>query len=904
MLERSLLACGLAPLLLAQQLPVATAQQSASAVALDAAVAGSDESFFPRLSLQGTTVVGEPFSLTVRNAGPSNLGLVAWSIAQQPVFSPALQGILYPGAPLFVEGFTVGGALDAEGLLATAVLPQGLSGITVTAQAATFSILAPGFFRLTDALELRFGPAPRSRAAVGSVAYGMGLGSGTSTIEDAFFTDIDGDGTIDVVATPTDAAAIQLPSKRLGTGDGGFGPSELVGFINAERIRVGDLTSDGEPDLVTFDVGGSEILVYDNVNAFLPGLYAASLPAGTGLRDAQVVDFDNDGDLDVVAFSFSPPELVVHRNEGAAVFNTLPPVAVPFGNNAFLDDGFGFAIADFDSDGIVDYALANGLGELRIMKGTTSGVGGLLNSVALSGGGIETGLTAIDLLQNGDMSLAVAKGDAQVGPYSYTILVGDGTGAFTFDHTLSAPRPVGAIRAGDVEGDGDLDLILAVSGADLFTDAYFVEHNFNSHFPSSFSPPRPIPLGSPAVALELLDGDADGDLDFYAASGSSGEATVVQWIAGSGFATPLDFPLAGPADSVRLTDVDGDGALDALVRNSLSGEVWIHHGNGDRTFGAGTLAFVDQASQVWDVFDLDGNGVDEIVIAPDQSPSSSKLVVYRNVSGVYERMSVFGATIVGRPYALAVGQFFGGSPESLDIAVVSVRDVSGSYRLYVNLFSNDDDDLISSNQLFLLPVTQFANLEVFTSPAGMAVSDVDGDGLDEVLATSSDLPGADGLLVGAISLFEANSIAVSVGGRAVGAAPRSDLDLDGLANEVLLASQGAMFVRYYEPQNGSIASAAESQFSLTSPTTERLLLGELGRSDYADAVALGSQGIVTLASGSGGATSLALRDPVRAQFGGQITDLTLGDLDGDGVDEIVAIHYGIDQRLVVSTAGE
>ena len=137
------------------------------------------------------------------------------------------------------------------------------------------------------------------------------------------------------------------------------------------------------------------------------------------------------------------------------------------------------------------------------------------------------------------------------------------------DHTIE-------IDAGDVDGDGDLDIVTANVNKEqnriYINDGtgHFTDETLN---PDSTGKRLP-PVGDTTADVELADVDGDGDLDiFYANTTFDGQQNRLLINDGNGYFTGetlARLPLLDDysRDAIFL-DVDSDGDLDILVANSI-----------------------------------------------------------------------------------------------------------------------------------------------------------------------------------------------------------------------------------------------------------------------------------------------------------------------------------------------
>jgi hypothetical protein len=206
-----------------------------------------------------------------------------------------------------------------------------------------------------------------------------------------------------------------------------------------------------------------------------------------------------------------------------------------------------FAVLDFNGDGIPDVAGVRGAGQAYLVLGTATGAAPE-QTVALPAAGSLKAVTAADLDADGNDDLAISVDqDAAL-----VVLRGRADGVLTAPaavdvHAIAAPTPGEprntSVTAGDVDGDGDPDVIAAVGSAGDFgtpadtTASGTVTVFVNDGSGGLTATPTPLAVNAPA-AMMLVPLAGDGDPDLIVAQRNAPAASslaVFPGAAGAGF---------------------------------------------------------------------------------------------------------------------------------------------------------------------------------------------------------------------------------------------------------------------------------------------------------------------------------------------------------------------------------
>ncbi len=285
--------------------------------------------------------------------------------------------------------------------------------------------------------------------------------------EDIALGDLDGDGYLDVVVA--NHGADETNVFYLNDGEGGFdeGSEIFSDRNNAKGIALGDLDGDGDLDIVVANYRQTNKFYLNNgMGGFDAGSDISSSDGGNESNDIALGDLDGDGDLDVVVANRSRP------------------------NRVYLNNGVNDGMVDFDE-------------------------GSDISSDERSSQGIALG----DLDGDGDLDVVIANYYNAPGYGINRFYLNNGLGGFNegFDISPDDDHESMAIALGDLDGDGDLDVVVANYYETI--NKFYLNNGVNNDGMLTFHAGSDISFSQEnSTDIALVDLDGDGYLDVVVAN--------------------------------------------------------------------------------------------------------------------------------------------------------------------------------------------------------------------------------------------------------------------------------------------------------------------------------------------------------------------------------------------------
>jgi hypothetical protein len=337
---------------------------------------------------------------------------------------------------------------------------------------------------------------------------------------------------------------------------------------------------------------------------------------------------------------------------------------------------------DFNSDGNLDLAVVDptkNLVAVFLGKGDGTFQAGVSYPVGKAPGSLAFG----DLDNDGRLDLVM------VNQSGLSVLLGNGDGSFRAGQEVplvSLVFSLNAITVADMNGDGNLDVLLTVGGNGV-TELDILLGNGDGTFQAPiYSDLNMAGFGLEPGQIVIGDFNADGIPDVAVACGGFDTIDNLRILIGNGDGTmqaagaPASDNIFQPASSIVAGDFNGDGKLDlalTFVSNDDAccgvSSYFVFLGNGDGTFQSpvGSALAVNTNPASIRTADFNGDGIPDLAMLAVGNPLNSTvgapMILIGNGDGTFQAPVTFPFS----ESALVVGDFNGdGLPDLAGPAVL------------------------------------------------------------------------------------------------------------------------------------------------------------------------------------------------------------------------------------------
>ena len=487
---------------------------------------------------------------------------------------------------------------------------------------------------------------------------------------------------------------INIPLRLMtNQGNGTFATTAIFSSTGVFAIAAADMTGDGRMDILAsrgVQPSGTEIAVYANQGN---GNFIYSSTVNTGniyAMRVRAADVNGDGKLDVVFTRGGNNTMGISYQQAGGTFSVPYDYVV----NSYEGE---IGAADFNGDGKLDLAITTSSG-VNVFMNQGNGVlaqsyywaPALSPSYGASIGGIETA----DIDGDGDVDILLTKLDGLL-----QVFKNQGNGTFVATGQYSVGDSPRVPKARDMNNDGLLDVIVENSFAGTMTVALNrgngVFENRETRYPAGVYP----------TMVAVADLNADGKPDIAVPNSSTTTVSVLLNDGMGGVLPAVAQSVGTQPVGITLSDVDGNGQPDIVTANSGSNNISVRLNQGNATFAAVVNYGVGSNPVSVAAAQLTADGQLDLAVVNKASNTVSVLLNQGNGSFGTATHYLAGSS----PVWVAAGDMNGDGKADLAIA--------NDLNMEVNVLLNQ------GNGSFAPSIGYWSG----TNPAAVAVGDLNGD---------------------------------------------------------------------------------------------------------------------------------------------------------------------------------
>ncbi len=574
--------------------------------------------------------------------------------------------------------------------------------------------------------------------------------------------DLDGDGKPDLVVGNDGYNAVSVFKNTSVPGTISF--DSKVDFTTGGRsydVTIGDLDGDGNIDIAVVNSFDNTVSVLRNTSIIGSISFAnkVDFPTGTGPVSVSIGDIDSDGKPDLAVANLHSNYISVFRNQinCPPTITTFAPTSGEVGTSVTIT-GTNFNSTPANNIVFFGATMATVSAGSTTSLTVTVPVGATYQPISVTD--LTTGLSAYStepFITNFpcggivDSTSFASKNDfpAEINPYTLSIgdIDGDGKPDLVVPNfssaTISIYRNIGTIGTisfapkvdfptgsqplnvsiVDLDGDGKLDVAVANHGLNKVS----VYRNTSIIGSISFDSKVDYTTGSWSWSVNASDLDGDGKPDLAITNYNSNTVSILRntsVIGSISFATTINIYAGSGPMLFSITDFDEDGKPDLAIPNMTSNNVAIMKNTsivGSISFGPIVYILAGGTPICASVGDLDGDNKKDLVIVNN---TTNNISVLKNTSSI--GLISFDSKV--------------DFPTGLSPFGVSMEDLDGDGQIdlvVTNINSNTVSVFKNNSAVGTISFAPKVDYAAGTSPQQVKIGDLDGDGKGDLVTANN-----------------------------------------------------------------------------------------------------------------------------------------------------------------------
>ncbi|MES2390172.1 MAG: Ig-like domain repeat protein [Acidobacteriota bacterium] len=445
-----------------------------------------------------------------------------------------------------------------------------------------------------------------------------------SVVDDFAVADLNGDGLPDVVFT-CEEGSVDQTEVAFGVGDGTVGAAQVISGAYGYQVLLMDVTGDKILDVVLMGAVnncasacvqgyGFQVFAGDGTGNF--SLTANSQTANNPGSQMVMADFDGDGKMDIAELSpGSSTEIDIYLNQGNGTFGNfdgteqVPNATFPLSGGG---EYFQLVTGDFNGDNKPDLAVESAGGGNQVVYAYNVGAPAFfIDSRAFPIRGFAQSLAVGDFNGDGLADIAVTDGTG-------VVVYDSGFRGFAADYaglTVSSTDPVAAGLVGDINFDGDADIVVLTQPAgpapsEVWT-SYITSGSATATLPVKFASAGTQPVAATWPGNVNFSGTTANNSftvnDFSSTTTLTLNGTPTEYGQTASFTATVTSPSGTPTGSVAFLDsgkllgsaplVGNTATFSIATLTAGSHSITASYGGDSSFLGSGSLAQTQQVNQ-------------------------------------------------------------------------------------------------------------------------------------------------------------------------------------------------------------------------------------------------------------------------------------------------------------------